>query len=89
MVVGDHLQERCCCRAYWALCGAVLAAQAAVGVMGFFYHGAANLQGPSMSLWNNFVYGAPIFAPLLFPNLVVLAGVAIWAHVCDESAEET
>ena len=72
-------------RAYWAICVAVLAVQAAVGVLGFLYHGAANLHGPSTFLWNNFVYGAPIFAPLLFPNLVVLAGVAIWVRVRNDA----
>jgi hypothetical protein len=29
-------------------------------------------------MWDNFVYGAPPLAPLLFPNLVLLAGLGLW-----------
>lgn len=60
------------------LCGAVMAAQAGVGLLGFCYHGLANLAGPG-SLWEKFLYGAPLFAPLLFPDLALLAIIALWA----------
>src|SRR5579872_2183499 len=49
----------------------VVFAQAAVGLLGFYYHNAANLRGPAASRWDNFVYGAPALAPLLFPNLAL------------------
>jgi hypothetical protein len=49
-----------------------------VGVLGFVYHTAANLHGPSASLFDNFVYGAPSLAPLLFPNLALLAFIGLW-----------
>lgn len=65
-------------RSYLALCGFVLLVQAAVGLVGFWLHTGANLHGPSGSWWNNFIYGAPALAPLLFPNLVVLAGMGLW-----------
>jgi hypothetical protein len=65
-------------RGYLVLCAVVLLAQAAVGLLGFYLHTAANLHGPSSSRWENFVNGAPAMAPLLFPNLVLLAGIGLW-----------
>ena len=52
--------------------------QGAVGLLGFYFHVAANLRGPSPRLFDNFVYGAPALAPLLFPNLVLLACIGLW-----------
>ena len=52
--------------------------QAAVGLLGFYLHVRANLVGPSLSIWDNFVYGTPALAPLLFPTLVVLAAIGLW-----------
>ncbi|HLN28547.1 MAG TPA: hypothetical protein VK395_12465 [Gemmataceae bacterium] len=51
--------------------------EAAVGVLGFYYHTAANLGGPSPSQFDNFVYGAPAMAALLFPNLALLSFIAL------------
>ncbi len=65
-------------RKYLWLCAAVLAAQALVGLLGFYLHTAANLRGPSPEWFDNFVYGAPVLAPLLFPNLVLLAFIGLW-----------
>ncbi len=66
-------------RRYLAPCVAVMLVQAAVGLLGFYYHTAANLAGPAPSLWDNFVWGTPALAPLLFPNLVLLTflGLAV------------
>jgi hypothetical protein len=66
-------------RAYLLLCGGVMIIQAAVGVLGFYYHTRANLHGPSPHMLDNFVYGAPSMAPLLFPNLVLLTFIGLWA----------
>ena len=60
------------------LCGAILVLQAAVGVWGFALHARANLAGPSVHAFENFVYGAPPLAPLLFPNLVLLGFIGLW-----------
>jgi hypothetical protein len=65
-------------RRFLGLIGIVLGFEALVGVLGFVLHAEANLHGPSVSAWNNFVYGAPPFAPLLFPNLVILAMIGLW-----------
>ena len=58
--------------------GWVLAGQVLVGLAGFGLHLHADLTGPASSLRDDFLYGAPAFAPLLFPNLAVLAGLAVW-----------
>lgn len=74
-------------RSYVPACAAFLLVQVAVGLLGFYYHTEANLvayregarQHPdSASLFESFVYGAPSLAPLLFPNLALLAGLGLW-----------
>jgi hypothetical protein len=65
-------------RSFLHVLGAVLLAQIAVGILGFYYHTRTNLHGPSPSAFDNFVYGAPAMAPLLFPNLALLAGIGLW-----------
>jgi hypothetical protein len=65
-------------RRYLDLCALILLLEGAVGVWGFFLHGAANLRGPSPRLLENIVHGAPPMAPLLFPNMMLLALVAIY-----------
>ncbi len=52
--------------------------QSAVELLGFYCHTAANLAGPAVRQWNNFIDGAPAMAPLLFPNLGLLAGLGLW-----------
>ncbi|PWT95734.1 MAG: hypothetical protein C5B55_00865 [Blastocatellia bacterium] len=77
-------------RRYLLLCGAILIAQAMVGVLGFGLHLIADLEGPSMKMFDNIVHGAPPFAPLLFPNLVLLSLIALWVlreHVGTERYE--
>ena len=61
------------------LCAIVLIVQALVGVLGFLLHVLADLEGPSSRMLDNIVHGAPPFAPLLFPNLVLLSLIALWA----------
>jgi hypothetical protein len=65
-------------RRFLGLCGLVLLAQAAVGLLGFYLHTRADLRGPSPYWLDNFIHGAPALAPLLFPNLVLLAGLGLW-----------
>lgn len=60
-------------RLFLRLCVPVLILQAGVGVAGFLFHFGANIEGPSGNMGDNFLYGAPIFAPLLFADLAVLA----------------
>ena len=63
--------------AFLRICCGVLGLSAVVGVIGFGLHFEANWHASS-TLWDNFLYGAPIFAPLLLPNLALLAGIGIW-----------
>ncbi len=65
-------------RDYLKMCAWIMALQAAVGVLGFAFHGYADLTGQMSTLRDNFIFGAPIFAPLLFPNLALLAGIGLW-----------
>jgi hypothetical protein len=65
-------------RSFVLPCAAVLFLQSIVGLLGFYLHTAANLRGPSPQMWDNFIYGAPALAPLLFPNLALLAFIGLW-----------
>ena len=71
-------------RAFAATCVGVLAVQAAVGAAGFYLHAAADVNGLSASLYENFVHGAPVFAPLLFADLAVLAAIGLSAHIAHD-----
>jgi hypothetical protein len=66
-------------RAYVTTCGALMIVQGAVGLLGFYYHVAADLHGPSPSRMDDFIYGAPAMAPLLFPNLALLTVIGLLA----------
>lgn len=65
-------------RSFIDLCAVILIAEAAIGIWGFALHAAGNLRGPSLHPFDNFIYGAPPLAPLLFPNLVLLGAIALW-----------
>lgn len=68
-------------RRFMDLCLIVLLVQALVGVLGFWFHMEANLVEPGPSLFDRLVNGAPPMAPLLFPNLVWLALIGVWALI--------
>jgi hypothetical protein len=61
------------------VCWGVLAAAALVGVVGFFLHTSSNLNRPAARIADRFLFGAPVFAPLLFANLAALGAIALWA----------
>ncbi len=64
--------------AFLRVAAAVLALQVVVGVAGFYFHAVADINGLSSSLFENFIHGAPVFAPLLFVDLVLLAMIGLW-----------
>jgi hypothetical protein len=64
---------------YLRLCGAVLGLQALVGLIGFALHAASDWRQPGATLFERILSGAPPMAPLLFPNLVVLGAIGLWA----------
>jgi hypothetical protein len=51
--------------------------QIAIGLLGFYFHFSANYAGGSTFV-DNFLYGAPIFAPMLFSNLGILALIGLY-----------
>lgn len=57
----------------------IMLAQIAVGVLGCWYHARALTASPMDSLWEKLIYGAPLFAPLLFADLALLALVGLWS----------
>jgi hypothetical protein len=62
------------------LCAAILIAQALVGILGFLLHTREMLRpSASGSLLGRILDGPPPLAPLLFPNLVILGLIALWA----------
>ena len=65
-------------RAFGRVCLGVMGVQALVGGLGFFLHTRADLGGFSESLWENVIFGAPVFAPLLFGNLSILGAIGLW-----------
>lgn len=73
-------------RPYLRLCWWMLGIQAGVGLLGFYFHLAADLGGPSPSRWENFIDGTPVLAPLLFPNLALLSGIGLWVLPIVEEA---
>jgi hypothetical protein len=68
-------------RRFLDMCLVVMFGQAFVGVLGFWFHLRANLVEPGHSLFEKLVNGAPPVAPLLFPNLVGLAFIGLWALI--------
>jgi hypothetical protein len=72
-------------RSYLRLCAAVVGIQIIVGVAGFYFHVSASqivqeLQRSLSGAFYNLINGAPPMAPLLFPNLSLLALYALWAY---------
>ena len=65
-------------RAFLRLCGVVMLAQVAVGALGLAFHALADWHHAGDSLFLRIVHGAPIFAPTLFCDLAVLAGIGLW-----------
>jgi len=66
-------------RRFLDACLVVMLVQALVGILGFALHLEANLRAPGQNLFDRLVNGAPPMAPLLFPNLVALAFIGVWA----------
>ena len=56
----------------------VLGFEAAVGVAGLALHVEPLLHASRAGLAEKFLYGAPVFAPLLFPNLALLGALGLW-----------
>ncbi|MBT3479312.1 MAG: hypothetical protein HOA15_03425 [Candidatus Marinimicrobia bacterium] len=62
---------------YIKLCLSIMALQVCVGGLGFYYHSHSIMNGISENFFENLIYTAPIFAPLLFINLAILSGFGL------------
>jgi hypothetical protein len=56
----------------------VLGIQALVGILGFAFHLRADFRRPGLPFFQDVLFGAPPFAPLLFVDLAALAALALW-----------
>ena len=65
--------------AFLRLCFWVCGAEAVVGLLGFALHLVPEGSSPTASLVDRLVFGAPVFAPLLFTNMALLAAIGLWA----------
>lgn len=74
--LGTVLLRKCSCR-FIELCIAIMVLQAFVGALGFYFHGITVTRGLSSSFFENLIYTAPVFAPLLFVNLAFLSGFGL------------
>jgi hypothetical protein len=66
-------------RPYLRLCAVLMLMQAAVGLLGFALHLHADIYGVGPTFFDRVVYGAPVFAPMLFPDMVILTFIGLWA----------
>lgn len=74
-------------RGFLRLCLGMMVIQMFVGGLGFVLHVRAGLGGVSESVWENLIFGAPIFAPLLFANLGILAAIGLWDVLAESVGE--
>jgi hypothetical protein len=75
-------------RTFIAISAVVMFLQIFVGLAGAYLHTVANLHGPATSQLENFIHGAPAMAPLLLPNLTLLAWIGLWRMWELAGAEE-
>jgi hypothetical protein len=72
-------------RGFQWICLGLMGVQVLVGGLGFLFHVRAGLGGVSESIWDNLIYGPPVFAPLLFVNLALLGAIGLWEIVTRET----
>jgi hypothetical protein len=75
-------------RAYLRVCALVMVLQVAVGIAGFVLHVDADWHAIGPTFFERIIHGAPVFAPLLFPNLALLAGIGMWVFYQQLPAAE-
>jgi hypothetical protein len=63
---------------YWPhLIGSVMALQVAVGLVGLGFHLRGDILHRGLT-WDALVFGPPLFAPLLYPNLAIVAAFGLF-----------
>ena len=72
------------------MCAWLMLGEALLGALGFAFHLYADVYTrPGATLHDRVVYGAPPFAPLLFSNLAILAGLGLWSLARHQRDDET
>jgi hypothetical protein len=66
----------------------VLVLQVVTGVLGLGLHLRPLLDYSTAPLLDRVIHGAPVFAPLLFVNLALLAGIGVWALWADTASSD-
>jgi len=74
--------------AFLKLCMYIMLFQIVVGFTGVFFHLAADQFISTRSLMDSLAYGPPVFAPLLLPNLAMLALIGYWDYVIKLKNEQ-
>jgi hypothetical protein len=64
-------------RIFLRICFGLMTLEIVVGLAGWMLHLIAVAESPMESLWDRVVYSAPVFAPLLFANLAILALIGL------------
>jgi hypothetical protein len=64
-------------RPFLRFCIGLMIVEIVVSLAGWAFHLNAIAQSPMDSLWDRMVYSAPLFAPLLFANLALLAIIGL------------
>lgn len=59
---------------------ALMTIQVVIGLLGFFLHLRGALANQLAPVWDRFIFGAPVFAPLLFADIALLATLGLWAQ---------
>lgn len=71
------------------LAAVVMAIEMVVGLVGFGLHLKANLAMGQASLADRFIFGTPVFAPLLFDNIAIIGLIGLWGlAIADDQAPE-
>ncbi|MDF1666162.1 MAG: hypothetical protein P1V97_30680, partial [Planctomycetota bacterium] len=68
-------------KTYLWICVIVMIGEVLVGIIGAGLHIHANFAAPSGEFWDRIVFGAPVFAPLLFANLGLLGLIGLWDQI--------
>ena len=64
-------------RPFLRICLGLMIVQIVVAVAGWLLHVTAILDSPMQDRWERIVYSAPLFAPLLFADLALLACIGL------------
>lgn len=71
------------------LCMYIMLIQIVIGCLGLYFHLTADQFEITRSIMDSLTYGPPVFAPLLLPNLALLALIGCWDYTMKLGNEQT